>query len=879
MKWLHNSSIFLVLLLVFVSPFLSSNTQEDGDKESYKSPKASIAGDSPVYLSPYATFYKDAEHQLSPDIIINNPELSSITTEEKAPNFGHSASVYWFKVKVQNATNVDKTQVVRLASPLADIVSFYVIKDELILDSYTTGDRAPFSIRRIPDPNPSLSVNFEANSTTTLLIRQETTSPIIFNATLSTTEVFHENHVRDMAAQMFYFGILTLIMFFSSYACWVTKETVFASYSAFIFFRLLLQASITGYAFQYLFPDMPSIQNLNLVFFSCATLACFALFTKQLFSEPGRHQVPLNLLLILSSTPIIIMFSDYRLALIVTKGLGLVSVVGFFVLAYHFSRQGLRIAKYYLLAMSLLLITSAYYLLNRFGWLPDNQALESFFYVGALIEVILLVILITIRFEQDAKQKVITKIQEQKFSEDTNLLEQQLKHRALHHSQNNLPNDVFFHQTYQELITTSGFGSHAVVFIKIHKLKEFDKTLGAHNATRLRQQLAEHINTTLRPYPSIVTLEHAHQGPIKLAAMDQTSFLFLASVDNERKVITLVRNISERLTQPFTFEAIDLNLEIHMGISFSPDMASTEKHSDPALLLDELIRKAKLAGSFAFQKKTLFQSYNEKEDLFNEARLSLAEKLKSALEQNQLTLAYQPQLNLIDKHCVGLEALLRWENPQLGPVSPEEFVSVAEHNGLIKPLTLWVINKALKEFSDINQVHKGLRFSINISVLNLHEPEFVEAVSEALNKNQIPPCQLTLEITESSIISDDQRELQTLNDLKAMGIRLSIDDFGTGFSGLAQIHKLSVHELKVDKSFILDIAQKHSAETIVKASINIAHDLDMIAVAEGIEDKETEQLVRQLGCDIGQGFYYARPMNKERIMQWLATDSRMTKIN
>lgn len=868
MKWLYNTSIVFVLLLVFISPFLNSNAQE----KNYTIPKAPISDDEPVYLSPYATFYKDPEHLLSPDIIINNSDLKGFTTTKAAPNFGHSASVYWLKVKIQNASDSDVEQIVRLASPLVDIVSFYVVKGDFILDSYTTGDRAPFSIRRIPDPNPSLAVTIDANSTLTLLIRQESTSPIIFDVTIATTEVFHENHIRDIASNMFYFGILTLIMFFSAYAFWVTKEMVFASYSGFILFRLLLQASITGYAFQYLTPNMPSIQNLNLIFFASATLACFAVFSKQLFSDAGRHQVQLNVLLIMYALPVIVMFSDYRLALIITKLLGLLSVVGFVCIAYFFFRQGQRIAKYYLIAMSLLLIASAYFILNRFGWLPANTLLEEMFYIGAILEIVMLVILITVRFEQEAKKKVITKLQEHKFSEETSLLEQQLKHRALHHSQNNLPNDVFLHQTYRDLSSTNSFSSHAVVFIKVHKLKEYEKTLGVQNSSRLRQQLSEYINSTLRPYPSIVTLEQAHQGPVKLAAMDQSSFLFLASVESDRKIISLVRNISERLTQPFTFETIDLNLDIHMGIAFTPSLS--EKESDPALLLDELIRQAKLAGSLAFQKKSLFQSYNEKEDLFNEARLSLAEQLKSALERNQLTLAYQPQLNLLDKHCTGLEALLRWETPKLGQISPEEFVSVAEHNGLIKPLTLWVINKALKEFSEINELHKGLRFSINISVLNLHEPEFVEAVAEALEKNQIPASQLTLEITESSIISDDQRELQTIKDLKTMGIRLSIDDFGTGFSGLAQIHKLSVHELKIDKSFILDISHKQNAETIVKASINIAHDLDMVAVAEGIEDKETEQLVRQLGCDIGQGFYYARPMNKDRIIQWLEMQSQ-----
>ncbi|GLQ30150.1 EAL domain-containing protein [Litoribrevibacter albus] len=872
MNWLSKASIVVVCLLVLFSQTIKSNESTSG----YTSPKVSVTEEDIVSLAPYATFYEDQEHVLTPDLIHSSSQLNGFRSSDLAPNFGHSRAVYWLSVDIQNPLATDIEQVVSLASPMSDLVSFYVIKNGLISDSYTTGDRVPFNIRRIPDPNPSLLLKLEPHSTTTVLIRQESTSPIIFNATLSSPLIFHERHLKATAATMFYFGILTLTMILSAYAFWLTKEKVFASYSGFILSRLILQASITGYAFQYLFYNAPSIQNLNIVIFACATILCFALFTKQLLDVRGSRNTLLTVLMLMCIVPFFLMFSDYQTALIFTKVLALVSLLSFLAMAYHYAQQGLQIAKYYLISMSVLLLTTGYYLLSRFTLLPYNDMVEFLLQAGTVLEVLLLVILVAIRFEQEAKQRAMAEIQALKHSEETNLLEQQLQHRAFHHAKNHLPNDVFFHQAYRTMHTTIGFTSHAVVFIKVHKLKEFDKTLGTKSSDRLSQHLAEHINTILRPYPSIVSIEQSGHGPVKIAALDQASFVFLADVDSEQKIATLARSIAERLKQPFTFEAINLDLDAHLGIAFSQH--GPAQSSEPASYLDELIRKAKIAGSQAYQKKRLFQSYNEEEDLFNEARLSLAAELRLALENQELTLAYQPQLSLTDKRCVGLEALLRWENPQLGQVSPEEFVSVAEHNGLIKPLTLWVINKALREMVEINKQHTGLQFSINISVLNLHEPGFVEAVSDALIKNQVSPGQLTLEITESSIISDDFQELKTLEELKALGIKLSIDDFGTGFSGLSQIHKLSVHELKIDKSFIFDVTHKHSAETIVKASINIGHDLEMKVVAEGIEDEETETLLRQLGCDIGQGYFYARPMNKEKTLQWLETHKDLEEV-
>ncbi len=852
-------------LLFFFVVIASSHYMNGNPRASdFSRNKAPIAEQNSVALAPFGTFYEDPEHLLTPDSIYKAPPENGFRTSKVAPNFGHSTSAYWFSVPLQNTRASPVEQVVSLVSPLADLVSFYVIQDGLIMDSYTTGDRVPFNIRRIPAPAPSLKLKIDPNSTVTLMIRQVSTSPISFNVNLYQPNVFNETHLRETAATMFYFGILTLLMLFSGYAFWMTKEAVFASYSAFLFFRVLLQASLTGYAFQYLFPNQPSIQNLNLIFFACATLILFALFTQQLFNITGVRQTLLKGLMTAGVIPVAVMFSDYLLALILVKLLGLFSMLYFLSLAIHYARKGTLVAKFYLISMSLLLLCSMYYLMSRFGWLPHDDLVVVLFRTGSMIEALLLVVLVAIRFEQETKQRALAEVQAQRHSEETNLLEQQLQHRAFHHAKTHLPNDLMFHQTYQTLHTSQGFHSHAVVFIKVYKLKEFDKTLGTQNSDRLSRLLAAHINTVLQPYPSIVCIEQSSKGPIKLATLDQASFLFLADVESERKIVSLVRSIAERLKQPFTFEAINLDLDIRLGIAFS-DQPTTSP--DPGKHLDELIRQAKIAGSQAHQKKRLFQSYSEDEDLFNAARLSLAAELRMALDNNELTLVYQPQVNLVGGMCVGLEALLRWRKPGVGP---EEFVSVAEHNGLIKPLSLWVINKALKELQPVHQQFPGIQLSINISVLNLHEPGFVDAVAEALTIHQIPPERLTLEITESSIITNDQLEQTALNDLKALGVHLSIDDFGTGFSGLSQIHRLSVHELKIDKSFIFELAHQSSAETIVKASINIGHDLNMRVVAEGIEDETTESILKDLGCDIGQGFHYARPMPKDEILTWLS---------
>ena len=836
--------------------------------------KVYLGDERSIHLSPSATFYEDIEHLLTPDIIINKPDLKGFKTEKSAPNFGHSSSAYWLSVEIENPKANSVKKIITLKSPLSDLVSFYVIRDKDILDSYTTGDKVPFNIRRIPHPNPSIEIQVDAHSTVQVLIRQVTSSPILFDAVLMSTDTFYKEHLSSTAQSMFYYGILFLVMLFGAYTFWITKEKIFASYTAYIFFRILLQSSLAGFAFQFLFPNLPSIQNLVLILAASATMASFALFTSLLFNVKGIRSSLIKGLMLLSATPCLIMFTNYQFALILTKAIGLLTLVLLMECAFFYALKGIQIAKFYLMTMCIVFVTTGYFTISQFGWVPHSNQLQSFFQLGMMLEVLLLVILISMRFEQETKQRVLAEVQAQKHSQESDLLEKQLHHRAFHHPKNLLPNDVYFHQTYQNMIATDGFNSHAIVFIKVHKLKEFDRTLGSKSSERLTQALAKHLNTSLRAYPSIVAVEQSSSGPVKLAALDQSSFLFLADVETEKKISTLVRSISDRLKHPFTFESINLDLDIRIGIAFLKQPPTDIEVCGQ--VLDELIRKAKIAANLAFEKRHLFHSYNQREDHFNEERLSLAAELRMALQNNELTLAYQPQIYLSSKVCYGLEALLRWHNPSQGMISPEEFISVAEQNGLIKPLTLWVINKALGEFAQIREMQPQLQLSINISVLNLHEPGFVEAVSDTLIKTQVPAENLTLEITESSLISDDLQEKRTLDEFKALGIQLSIDDFGTGYSGLSQIHNLAAHELKIDKSFIFDINQKPSAETIVKASINIAHDLGMKVVAEGIESVESEDTLTQLGCDIGQGFLYARPMDKDAMKVWLLRHSKKT---
>ena len=249
--------------------------------------------------------------------------------------------------------------------------------------------------------------------------------------------------------------------------------------------------------------------------------------------------------------------------------------------------------------------------------------------------------------------------------------------------------------------------------------------------------------------------------------------------------------------------------------------------------------------------------------------MALTSELSHAIERQQLTLHYQPKVSFKTGRVVSAEALVRWLRPEHGLVAPDEFIPLAEHTGLIRPLTQWVLYEALRECAAWRKAGIEITLAVNLSARNLLEAQFTELLASHLAAWSVPPEYLELEITESAIMSDPMRALDALTRLDAMGVRLSIDDFGTGYSSLAYLKKLPVDTLKIDKSFVMNMAQDGDDALIVRSTIDLAHNLGLRVVAEGVENQQTWDMLDELGCDIAQGYFLSRPLAAADFMEWL----------
>jgi diguanylate cyclase len=243
--------------------------------------------------------------------------------------------------------------------------------------------------------------------------------------------------------------------------------------------------------------------------------------------------------------------------------------------------------------------------------------------------------------------------------------------------------------------------------------------------------------------------------------------------------------------------------------------------------------------------------------------------LRQAIERNHLELHYQPKVDIATSTITGAEALVRWRHPKFGLIMPDEFIGLVERTRLVRPLTQWIMERAFADCRTLHESGLDLTVAINLSAKDLHDPELPDRIVGVMAKTEVQPQWFIFEITESSIIVDPDRVLNVLERINGLGFGLSIDDFGTGYSSLAYLRKLPVNELKIDRSFVRDLAEGQKDDVIVRATVQLAHNLALTVTAEGVEDAATLAALRDCGCDRAQGYHLSRPVPLGSFLQWL----------
>jgi len=378
----------------------------------------------------------------------------------------------------------------------------------------------------------------------------------------------------------------------------------------------------------------------------------------------------------------------------------------------------------------------------------------------------------------------------------------------------------------------------AFLYVDLDHFKEINDSFGHSTGDELLRQLGPRLSESLRGSDVLVRLGGDELGVVL--------------VDTDPAYATdVAQRLMAKLEQPFNLDGVNVRIGASIGIAIAPTDAT-----DAA----GLMRCADVAMYRAKLERSAFQIYREGiDDTGN--RLHLVDELRVAVEERQFVLHYQPQLDLRTGEITSVEALIRWPHPRLGMIPPLEFLPLAEEAGLIQSLTALVLDLALNQCAAWRSAGRRLTVSVNISATNLLDVGFIEAVQGTLARHHLPPSALILEITETTVIADFARCKLVIEQMRALGLAVSIDDFGAGFTSLAYLGSLQVSELKLDRTFIGGIAGKDGRDqTLVQATIELGHALGLRVVAEGIEDRATLDLLARLGCDLAQGYYISRPM-------------------
>lgn len=443
-----------------------------------------------------------------------------------------------------------------------------------------------------------------------------------------------------------------------------------------------------------------------------------------------------------------------------------------------------------------------------------------------------------LQLEIEAREKAIALEEQKKLSEA-------IEYQAMHDVLTGLPNRIWFNQHLNKIMNeaNASYPMVSVMIIDLNRFKEVNDALGHHFGDLILVEVSKRIDRALP--------ENA-----KLAKLGGDEFALFISDTHPNDAKSIAQKITNALKSHIVIDDYYLAISASIGISLFPHHGQTA---------EKLMKHADVAMYQAKKNTQPFCVYDPDFDNNSPNRLTLAADLRKAIDENELFLNYQPKVDLKTGKITGVEALSRWRHPIYGLIAPDVFIPLAEQAGMINLLTILVLDNALDQLSKWHAKGIDIGIAVNISTRSLMNEDLPRQIKQILGKYDFPSEKLTLEITESSIMIDPLKSIKLIQGLAEWGVNISVDDFGTGYSSLTYLKKLTVNELKIDRSFVMNMLKNSEDQIIVKSTIDLGHNLNLLVVAEGIEDEKTNNMLKGFGCDVVQGFYHYQPMTADML--------------
>lgn len=852
---LNTLTWFVVLLNVFYASTSSAGIPINTLNED-TAPKATVKFE----------YFEDADKSKSLDSIVNLTAEKWTTVEEGNASFGFSPSQFWLRLNINNAESKTKNMVFEIGYPLLDDVTFYVIYQTGETLSSDTGDTKSFYPRDVDHPNMLIRFQLQADESADLYARVQTKGSMILPIRLWQENDFFEFAAKEQKFHFFYYGFLTVIMLINLAIFFTLREKLYLYYSLATSGYILFFITSRGYAQQLFFSDFPAL-NTQLFVSSMPFLALFSLLFAREFLQTKEFNPKMDMAIrgmiyfeYINLVASVVL--DYNTAVQLSAISALVLFVVLFIAGPVSWLSKVRAGFFFTIAWLPLTLGFAATAGRTSGILSNNFFTEYAMQLGSGLEALILTLALADRLYREREQKILAQATSIKKEQQRLSIQNQLTDAMIRDPITNLANRNRFEWLADNMFCEHPDKGFVICVARVTRINEITRTLGLSSVERILCNIAGRMNPSIGKMPGVVTTQNSQGSLDSTFQLTGDTFGILIEQTSFESNAGLYQSFIQKLLLPIEMDLLSIELDPLVGCAVYP------ADGDDAA---QLIRNALVAMESSQHASDKIVFYDKGLDIYNEGRLTLMSDLKIALKNDELELHYQPKLNYRDNSIVGLEALIRWQHTGQGIVSPADFVPLAEQTGVIKEMTLWVIERAAKDLKWLRSVGYDGNVSINISAKDLVSEGLKNQIASILEKYQVDPSKIYLELTETAAMDEPEAGLIALKELTSLGLKISIDDFGAGYSSLSYLKKLPASEIKLDRSMILDVTVSESSRFIVKALIDMAHGLGYMVVAEGVEDAETFALMKRLGCDDLQGFYLCKPKSLLNIWDWLSS--------
>ncbi|WP_157470719.1 putative bifunctional diguanylate cyclase/phosphodiesterase [Colwellia sp. PAMC 20917] len=804
----------------------------------------SFSEDSPLVTSDFS-YAIDRDNSLNIKTLVKSKEAEARFTPSLANDIPYALGLqsYWVKININN--NTPNTQSVVLHADNSMLAFFDVYKVNAMLESVTqiAQQKATIEQDTLLDVFPHVAFDLLAKSTMQVIVHVKSNGPPNVPLTLYNKDNFNKRIDYSQIVYGIFIGIILLMAIYNLVLYFAIKDKVYLVYIGYLLSSFTVLAGLTGYGYLIFSKDVQYFIHQYLLFINYYLIFFLLLFSLYFLRYDQTKSTLYKVGMISGGLLIVVAFYSLTLDQIAQTKL-FFSIQPFFYLFSLFIifrrlSKDFAWARFYFISWVPFLAGAAIQPLVLLNYVDSTFITRNAFLFAVMIEITFMAFALAERMRRNDQDRI---------------------NDICYHDFTKLPRKSMLENAMNEM-KISGKNDFCVLIIKPEHIEQISLYIDDKANAALFKRLSRRLSSLFIHNDAIVELSSNHE---KICFLENNCLAIIVNNEkNQQDLPVLIKSIQQLTSETFQIDDLKLPLSAVIGVANYPE------HGSANYLLINHAQLAVNDAQLVYGRWAYYQS--EKSD-HTSYLLKLATDLKEAIENDTLAIYHQPQIDLKTLRVCSSECLIRWEHPREGFISPDIFIPLAEDLGLINQLTLWVIKRALAQHQQI-LVNNNHMVSINISGKDIaHEHFFTNALS-IIEESGIAADKIILELTESASISHNKQSLELIQKLGDLGFTISIDDFGTGYSSMAQISHLPFQELKVDRLFVENVNGDHKRKTIAEATVKMAKGLGLEVVAEGINSQEDEDTLRSFGCDIGQGYYYAKPMPIDDYLDWLVSQN------